>query len=295
VRVQFHWVCPPQPDTGGAKNAQPGICNESDFSVNLTLNGKVWFTPNGGTTSGDLPGQIVPQAPCGRGYLRLCDEYRRTGRRQHGVVRGERPRDSVRRPDRRRHHAEHPAGSAGVPGTLSDRGLFITSQATNPGSTTACPGTGGGTDCVTLLGAVQITEGPIPGPANMTRSYTVPVFDNSDPIATTYVYLSVIGNKYLIGSEGEERHSAPLRFFADAPSLRSAARWYKSTAPSEVAPNVKNRCATALRSASSVALLVLLAVVALASPAFADKGCPGSMTGTVVNCAGARDQYAKVN
>jgi hypothetical protein len=63
-------------------------------------------------------------------------------------------------------------------GIGSDRGLFITSQAFNSDS--------GG--LVTLLGAVQITEGPIPLPANMTRSYTVPVFDNSVPIATTYVY-----------------------------------------------------------------------------------------------------------
>jgi hypothetical protein len=41
---------------------------------------------------------------------------------------------------------------------------------------------------VTLLGAVQMTEGPPPGPANATRSYTVPVFNNSAPVATTYFY-----------------------------------------------------------------------------------------------------------
>jgi len=71
VRVNFHWVCPPQPDTAGAQFANPsgGICNENDFFVDVTVNGKVWFSPEGGVTSGDLPGQIVPQAPCGRGYL----------------------------------------------------------------------------------------------------------------------------------------------------------------------------------------------------------------------------------
>ena len=69
-------------------------------------------------------------------------------------------------------------------GIGSARGLFITSQAYNPNSVSSTNPEGE----VTLLGAVQITEGPTPGPANATRSYTVPVFDNSVPVATTYNY-----------------------------------------------------------------------------------------------------------
>jgi hypothetical protein len=305
LRVNFHWVCPPQPDAAGAQFANPagGVCVENDFFVNLTVNGKVWFSPEGGTTSGDLPGQIVPQAPCGRGYLigfvtnvgRLEGNHTAVFENSDAPIRFDGLiGDAVMRntpQDLQAFRAitiqadpntpeETPLGgptagpdSTGV-GTLalngtfhnydavtgqlsgdvrydSDinppfadtalilltldvasnqkntptyvnlnfynaqqeafsealsftcwgqlnittidasltqegigtaRGLFVTSQAYNPNSRTNANG------AVTLLGAVQITEGPTPGPANATRSYTVPVFDNSVPVRTTYFY-----------------------------------------------------------------------------------------------------------
>jgi hypothetical protein len=88
-RVEFHWVVPPQPDNAGVKFASSGICQENNFYVNLTLNGKVWFDPNGltttvsggGTVTDPLGGvvngdpnpagvsQVVPVALGQRGYL----------------------------------------------------------------------------------------------------------------------------------------------------------------------------------------------------------------------------------
>jgi len=300
VRVNFHWVCPPQPDNAGARFAANGggICVENDFFVNLTINGKVWFSPEGGTTSGDFPGQIVPQAPCGRGYLigfvtnigrlegdntavftntdapvrfdgligdaimrntpqdlqafraitiqadpNTDEEDRLTGSGTAGpnstgvgalaltgtahnydVVTGQLSGDVRYDSDLNPpfadtalifltldiksnqnnlptfvnlnfYNAQQAAFSEAFSficwgqinittidasltqeGFNSARGLFITSQAFQ------------GAVEVTLLGAVQITEGPTPGPANATRSYTVPVFDNSVPVATTYFY-----------------------------------------------------------------------------------------------------------
>jgi hypothetical protein len=305
VRVNFHWVCPPQPDAAGAQFAATGggICVENDFFVNLTVNGKVWFSPEGGTTSGDLAGQIVPQAPCGRGYLigfvtnigvlqgthtavfsNSDAPVRFDGLVGDAIMRNT-PQDlqafraiTIQAdPNTPEEHLLVGSGTAGpgstgvgalalngtahnydaVTGQLSGdvrydsdinppfsdtalifltldvasnqknnptyvnlvfynaqqagfsealsficwgqinittidasltqegigtaRGLYITSQAYQPGS-------GGFNGEVTLLGAAQITEGPTPGPANATRSYTVPVFDNSVPVATTYFY-----------------------------------------------------------------------------------------------------------
>jgi hypothetical protein len=61
IRVRVHWVCAPTVQT----SAQ--VCQESDFDVKLTVNGKVRFNPSG------IPmdsGTTVAQAPCpaGRGY-----------------------------------------------------------------------------------------------------------------------------------------------------------------------------------------------------------------------------------
>jgi hypothetical protein len=306
VRVNFHWVCPPQPDVSGNQFAATGggVCVENDFFVNLTVNGKVWFSPEGGTTSGDLPGQIVPQAPCNRGYLigfvtnigrlegdstavfedtdrpirfdgLIGDAIMRNtpqdlqafraitiqadpgtdeespltgsgtaGPTQTGIgtlvldggpgnylpvtgqLSGDVRYDSDMSPpfadsalifltlDVKSNQNNTPTyvnlvfynaqqqgfsealsficwgqinittidASLTQEGIGSARGLFITSQAYNPNSVMNPNGT------VTLLGAVQITEGPTPGPANATRSYTVPVFDNSVPIATKYLY-----------------------------------------------------------------------------------------------------------
>jgi hypothetical protein len=61
------------------------------------------------------------------------------------------------------------------------RGQFQTFQAFNSAQTAVTwPDATSG--CVRLLGAVQITEGPVPRAANMTLSYTVPVFNNSAPV-----------------------------------------------------------------------------------------------------------------
>jgi hypothetical protein len=314
VRVNFHWVCPPQPDAAGAQfaNTGGGVCVENDFFVNLTVNGKVWFSPEGGTTSGDLPGQIVPQAPCGRGYLigfvtnvgRLegdqtavfedsdapvrfdgligdaimrntpqdlqafraitiqadpnTDEERHlrgsgtAGPTQTGIgtlvldgnpgnydavtgqLSGDVRYDSDINPpfadtalifltldvasnqkntptyvNLNFYNAQQSAFSEAFSficwgqinittidasltqeGIGTARGLYITSQAYNPNSvqTDSTKPKYNPEGEVTLLGAVQITEGPIPGPANATRSYTVPVFDNSVPVSTTYNY-----------------------------------------------------------------------------------------------------------
>jgi len=61
IRVRVHWVCAPTVQT----SAQ--VCQESDFDVKLTVNGKLRFNPSG------IPmdsGTTVAQAPCpaGRGY-----------------------------------------------------------------------------------------------------------------------------------------------------------------------------------------------------------------------------------
>jgi hypothetical protein len=91
VRVEFHWVCPPQPDTAGVQFANPsgGICQENDFFVNLTVNGKVRFSPEGGATFG-RSGGAAGAAGALRQRLpdRVCDEPRASGGRQHAGVRG---------------------------------------------------------------------------------------------------------------------------------------------------------------------------------------------------------------
>jgi len=305
VRVRFHWVCPPQPDNAGAKFSSPGICAANDFFVNLTVNGKLWFTPNGGTTSGDLAGQPLPAALCNRGYLigfvtnigRLVgdntavfdhsdqpikfdsligDAIMRNapqdlqafkalaiqgdpnevqggaiatttlpngvtdlpldGGANHylevtGQLSGDVRFNSDLMPpfadtalilltlDVNSNQGNQPTfvnlnfynaqqqefsealsftcwGEINIAtidpsltqeGFGSERGQFQTFQASNNAQTLpTCPD-GSTAGCVTLLGAVQMTEGPSPGPANATRSYTVPVFNNSLPIPTFQV------------------------------------------------------------------------------------------------------------
>jgi hypothetical protein len=60
--VRVHWVCAPTVQT----SAQ--VCQESDFDVHLTVNGKIRFNPSGIAMDG---GTTVAQAPCpaGRGYV----------------------------------------------------------------------------------------------------------------------------------------------------------------------------------------------------------------------------------
>jgi hypothetical protein len=258
VAVEFRWVCPAQPDNAGAQFSDAGICVENDFLVRLTVNGKVWFSPNGGATSGDLAGQIVPQAPCGRGYLigSVANVSGQSGpspgRDFQGLigdaVMRNTPQDlqafravtiqgdtnqflgvglagdvrfdsDVTAPfadtalifltlDVLPNQENQPTfialnffnaqqqgfseavsftcwaqinittidGSLTQEGIGSARGQFQTYLAYNSGQTApTCPD--GSVGCVTLIGAAQVTEGPMPGPANATRSYTVPVFE----------------------------------------------------------------------------------------------------------------------
>jgi hypothetical protein len=56
VRLHFHWVCP---QVGG-------ICPETDFHGQTTINGKLVFNTEGTTSPGNF---ITPAPPCARGYL----------------------------------------------------------------------------------------------------------------------------------------------------------------------------------------------------------------------------------
>lgn len=63
IKIRFHWVCP-----GDQTFEHKYICQESDFDLFVTVNGKLVFNPNG--TSNNLFGNtVVPAAPCARGYL----------------------------------------------------------------------------------------------------------------------------------------------------------------------------------------------------------------------------------
>lgn len=62
VRVRLHWVCP-----GATVGASPNICQETDFDVVVTLNGKATFNPSQNVGTGD--NTVVPSAPCPQGYL----------------------------------------------------------------------------------------------------------------------------------------------------------------------------------------------------------------------------------
>jgi hypothetical protein len=299
VRVEFHWVTPPQPDNAGNHFSSPGICQENNFFANLTFNGKVWFTPNGDVVHGDPNPlgsvEVVPAAPGIRGYLigwvvnlglnnggsvtwtqphdrpirldaLIGDAVMRTtsasltGYKALGIqgdprtnegqpltaatqnnlgqtslpftglpgayqeVTGQLSGDVVYASDVTPPFADtqlilltldvlssqtnqptfvnvnfYTPGQVPVSETLSftcwgqinlttidpsltrealgQRGVFTTSQAFNSGSPAGE---------VTMLGLVQVTEGAIPGPGNSTRSYTIPVFNNSIPIPTTF-------------------------------------------------------------------------------------------------------------
>ena len=64
VKVRFHWVCP------AVENVASNICLETDFDVNLSIDGKLAFPADGavpGTYWVNAP--RVPAPPCPRGYL----------------------------------------------------------------------------------------------------------------------------------------------------------------------------------------------------------------------------------
>jgi len=64
VKVRFHWVCP------ATENANSNICQETNFDVNLSIDGKLAFPADGavpGTYWVNAP--RAPAPPCPRGYL----------------------------------------------------------------------------------------------------------------------------------------------------------------------------------------------------------------------------------
>jgi hypothetical protein len=61
VKIRFHWVCPANPD-----KASNQVCQESDFDVGLSVNGKVSFNPENLKLIGNNVGSA---APCPSGYL----------------------------------------------------------------------------------------------------------------------------------------------------------------------------------------------------------------------------------
>jgi hypothetical protein len=64
VKVRFHWVCP------AVENVGSNICQETDFDILLSLDGKLAFPADGavpGTYWTNAP--RVPAPPCPRGYL----------------------------------------------------------------------------------------------------------------------------------------------------------------------------------------------------------------------------------
>src|SRR3984893_1132611 len=64
VKVRFHWVCQ------AVANVNSNICQETDFDVNLSIDGKLAFPADGavpGTYWVNAP--RVPAPPCPRGYL----------------------------------------------------------------------------------------------------------------------------------------------------------------------------------------------------------------------------------
>jgi hypothetical protein len=62
IKVRMHWVCP------GAEGVNSNICQEEDFDVWLSINGKVVFSADGTPINSNSP-PLVPAPPCARGYL----------------------------------------------------------------------------------------------------------------------------------------------------------------------------------------------------------------------------------
>ena len=67
VTIFFHWVCP-----GISVGVLSGVCEDVDFAVTTSVDGKVVFSPNGGPISDPSPSsqfKFAPTPPCNRGYL----------------------------------------------------------------------------------------------------------------------------------------------------------------------------------------------------------------------------------
>jgi len=62
VKVRFHWVCPGTQDV-----LSKFVCQETDFDVVLTINGKLAFSADGTPINANSP--TVPQPQCVNGYL----------------------------------------------------------------------------------------------------------------------------------------------------------------------------------------------------------------------------------
>jgi hypothetical protein len=63
IKLRFHWVCP-----ADQTFENKYICQEVDFDVFVTVNGKLVFDPNG-VINALFGNTAVPPAPCDRGYL----------------------------------------------------------------------------------------------------------------------------------------------------------------------------------------------------------------------------------
>ena len=72
VKLMAHWVCP-----GSQDSFNKFICQEVDFTLDTTVKGTVWFSPEPGNTfalapvpgTGTNPTPNVPAPPCPLGYL----------------------------------------------------------------------------------------------------------------------------------------------------------------------------------------------------------------------------------
>ena len=64
VKIRFHWVCPSSEASAGSSF----VCQETDFDLFDTVNGKLVFNPESMTITGDIPAP-VPFPDCPRGYL----------------------------------------------------------------------------------------------------------------------------------------------------------------------------------------------------------------------------------
>jgi hypothetical protein len=61
VKIRFHWVCP-----GNSDKASNYVCQEADFDVRLSVNGKASFNPENPNL---LENNVGSAAPCESGYL----------------------------------------------------------------------------------------------------------------------------------------------------------------------------------------------------------------------------------